>query len=322
MARLVGTFSFLVLGLLVVLLVSSSFLISADLPRETVVEKYRNDASFFFTLPSGATAHIRDEGNRDGPALFLLHGSNASLHSWEPWVAQLGDTYRLISFDLPGHGLTGPVPGDDYSVTAMAQFTREIADIMKLDRIVLAGNSMGGAVALQFALSHPDRTKALVLISSGGMARKADDEAVGAFRLTSSTLLLSLMRYITPRFMIEDTLRGVVADPDNFVTDAMVDRYWELLRMTGNRQASIIRFSNPPSGTKIESLLGEITAPTLILWGAEDQLIKLEYGVRMHAAIFNSQLVGYANVGHLAMEEIPEKTAADTRAFLQDVIDP
>ena len=321
MARLVGTFSFLVLGLLVVLLVSSSFLISADLPRETVVEKYRNDASFFFTLPSGATAHIRDEGNRDGPALFLLHGSNASLHSWEPWVAQLGDIYRLISFDLPGHGLTGPVPGDDYSVAAMAQFTREIADIMKLDRIVLAGNSMGGAVALQFALSHPDRTKALVLISSGGMARKADDEAVGAFRLTSSALLLSLMRYITPRFMIEDTLRGVVADPDNFVTDAMVDRYWELLRMTGNREASIIRFSNPPSGTKIESRLGEITAPTLILWGAEDQLIKLEYGVRMHAAIFNSQLVGYANVGHLAMEEIPEKTAADTRAFLQDVID-
>ena len=83
MARLVGTFSFLVLGLLVVLLLSSSFLISSDLPRETVVEKYRNDASFFFTLPSGATAHIRDEGNRDGPAMFLLHGSNASLHSWE-----------------------------------------------------------------------------------------------------------------------------------------------------------------------------------------------------------------------------------------------
>ena len=70
------------------------------------------------------------------------------------------------------------------------------------------------------------------------MARKADDEAVGAFRLTSSALLLSLMRYITPRFMIEDT-RAVVADADNFVTDDMVDRYWEMLRMTGNREASI-----------------------------------------------------------------------------------
>jgi pimeloyl-ACP methyl ester carboxylesterase len=63
--------------------------------------------------------HVRDQGNTDGPAIVLLHGSNASLHTWEPWVAQLGDRFRIVTMDMPGHGLAGRTPGDDYSPMGM-----------------------------------------------------------------------------------------------------------------------------------------------------------------------------------------------------------
>lgn len=319
MARILVAFTVFLLGTLVVLLLSSSFLISSDLLRSDLVEKYRSDASFFYRLPSGAVAHIRDEGNRDGPPLLLIHGSNASLHTWEPWVKELGDSYRLISFDLPGHGLTGQTLEDDYTIDAMARFSKEIVDLFKLDRVSLAGNSMGGAVSLKFAIDYPQYTKALVLVSSGGMSRDEDAESVGAFNLVGNETARGLMRYITPRFMIAGTLRGVVADPDNFVTDEMVTRYWELLRMTGSRDASIKRFAAYETRGPLEPLLPAVRAPALILWGIQDTLIPVTQGIRMTQALPGSNIKIYPNAGHLAHEEIPQETAADTRAFLENL---
>ena len=122
--------------------------------------------------------------------------------------AGIGDRYRLISFDLPGHGLTGQTLEDDYTIDGMARFTKEIVDLFKLDKVVLAGNSMGGSVSLKFALDYPHHTKALVLISSGGMKRDETAEDVGAFSLTRNETARGLMRYVTPRFLIGRTLRA------------------------------------------------------------------------------------------------------------------
>ena len=112
----------------------------------------------------------------------FLAGSNASLHTWEPLVAQLKDDYRLISFDLPGHGLTGATPQEDYSNIAMANFTREVIELYDFKSVTLVGNSMGGAVALRYALMYPRETDALVLVSSGGMERDEDDSICGGIR--------------------------------------------------------------------------------------------------------------------------------------------
>ena len=319
MSRIFAALSIFLLSSLVFLLLGSSFLISSDLLRSDMVEKYRGENSFFFRLPSGALAHIRDEGNRDGPAIFLIHGSNASLHTWEPWVQELGDSYRLISFDLPGHGLTGPTLEDDYTIDGMVRFTKEIADLFKLEKVILAGNSMGGSVSLKFALDYPQNAKALVLVSSSGMKRDETAEDVGAFSLTRSETARGLMRYVTPRFLIGRTLRGVVADPDNFVTDEMVTRYWELLRMTGSRDASIKRFAAYETRGALEPQLGRIRAPALILWGTQDRLIPVTQGIRMAQTLPNGSIKVYANAAHLAHEEIPRETATDTREFLENL---
>jgi pimeloyl-ACP methyl ester carboxylesterase len=321
LGRLIANASIAGLALLVIFLLSFSFFISSDLPREAVIEKYRNEASFFYRLPSGATAHIRDQGRRDGPVVFLIHGSNASLHTWEPWVEALEAQYRLISFDLPGHGLTGATPADAYSVPAMTRFTKEIADLFKIDRLILAGNSMGGAVAMQFALDYPVMADALVLVSPGGMMRDPEEGSVGAFRLIDKAWGRELMRYVTPKFMVGLTLRGVVADADNFVTDEQVTRYWEMLRMTGSRDASIKRFAGYENEGALEPQLSGIRIPTLILWGQQDRLIKVDYGIRMNALIAGSLLKLYPQAGHLAHEEIPELTARDAAQFLAEALD-
>ncbi len=86
MVRIFGSLLRLLVVLLIMLLVSSSFLISSDLKRGDLYDKYRNDKSFLYRLGSGATVHICDEGNRAGPPLVLLHGAYASVHDWEPWV--------------------------------------------------------------------------------------------------------------------------------------------------------------------------------------------------------------------------------------------
>ena len=310
----------IMLGLGLLLAVTLSLLVTFDLPRPQVVAKYANQASVFKTLPSGAVAHIRDQGQRDRPVILLIHGSNASLHTWEPWVQQLGDSFRLISIDLPGHGLTGATPEADYGVDAMSRFVKQIVDALDLGQVTLAGNSMGGSVSLKFALDYPQHTKALILVSSSGMSRKADEQSVGAFKLVGTDAGRLAMRYITPRFLVGWTLRGSVRDPDTFITDAMVDRYWELLLMEGSRQASSQRFANYANRQALEPRLPSLDVPALLLWGEHDRLIPPDAGQRMAQAIANSQLITYPQAGHLAHEELPAQTAADVRGFMRRVV--
>ena len=95
------------LAALVVLLVIGWFALQRpDTPYATLEATYANAESQFMDLPGGVRVHYRDEGNAAGPTLVLVHGFSASLHTWEPWVARLGGDYRIISLDLPGHGLT------------------------------------------------------------------------------------------------------------------------------------------------------------------------------------------------------------------------
>ena len=315
MVRILGSFLALIVALLILFLLGSSFLISSDLRRGDLYDVYRNDKSFLYRIENGATVHIRDEGNRAGPPLILLHGAYASVHAWEPWVKELGDKFRLISIDLPGHGLTGAIPGGDYSRANMSRTLDQIVRLMKLERVVIAGHSMGGGVALQYALDHPEKIRGLILIGSSGMRRATDEEVPSTFGLADISWLQPILRYVTPRFMIAGALRDSVADPDTFVTDEKVTRYWELIRMTGSREAMLQRQNLRGTVAPLEGRLGEITVPTLLIWGAQDKLVPLAQGVRMNGAIFNSRLVAYPDIGHLPMEEAPLLTAAEARAF-------
>ena len=148
------------------------------------------------------------------------------------------------------------------------------------------------------------------------MRRTPGEEVPSTFGLASVSWLQPILRYVTPHFMIERSLRDSVADPDNFVTDEQVTRYWELIRITGSREAMLQRRSLGTSSPPLKGHLAEITLPTLLIWGTQDKLVPLADGVRMNGAIFTSRLLAYLDVGHLPMEEAPAKTAAEALTFV------
>lgn len=289
-----------------------------DIPPDVLVPRYTNAASRFIELDDGTVAHVRDQGNVSGEALVLIHGSIASLHTWEPWVAILREEFRMISMDLPGHGLTGRTPADDYSIDAMAAFIDAVTAKLGVPRFHLAGNSMGGRAAWIYALDYPERLGRLILIDASGHPRPEDEEQALGFRLARTPGLGALMLFVTPRSVIEKTLQTAFADP-SFVTDEMVTRYHELLLREGSREATRARFRLPVATERVKEL-PRIQNPTLILWGREDRLVPVGDAHEFARAIPNSVVRIYDEVGHLPMEEAPERSAADVRAFLNGTL--
>ena len=145
----------------------------------------------------------------------------------------------------------------------------------------------------------------------------SDKKSPWIFRLARTPLLNQIVRYVTPRFFLENNLKQVYAD-DSKVTDELITRYHEMALREGNRQAfidraSIKRISN-------HKQIHTIKAPTLIIWGAEDLWSGPEEGEKFDADLPNSQLIIYENVGHIPMEEAPEETIIDVLEFLQTKI--
>lgn len=317
---LLGTLTLIVLAFVVIVISVMRF----DVPREELIGKYAGGASQFVTLPSGASTHFRDEGNRDGPALVLVHGSNASLHTWKPWVAELGGTYRIVSMDLPGHGLTGRVPDDDYSREGMAAAVHELTEVLGLTRFAIGGNSMGGGVSALYALEHPERVSALILVNSAGVPVVRDDtDPPLAFRLARMPILSKVMRYVLPRSVVEEGVRKVFVDQSK-VTDEMVARYFDLTLHEGNRDATRIRFANYAGRDEaaFSERLGAIEMPTLIIWGDKDLLIPVAAANTFKERIPHAELVIYENVGHVPMEEVPVESAGAVAAFLAVALAP
>lgn len=305
-------------GLGAVLAVAFLALRTPDADRAAMIVKYGGPAATFAEGAGGMRVHWRDEGCRDCPAIILLHGSNASLHTFEAVIAELAGEYRVITYDQPGHGLTGPHPRDDYSAAGMFEALNAVANAARLDRFYLGGNSMGGWVAWRYALAYPERVEGLILLNASGAPLREGETAPPlnlGYRLQRNPMLRPLLSQITPRSLVEKSLQDTVADP-SIVTDAMVDRYWELLRFPGNRRASALRAVVDREADYFDRI-SEITGPTLLLWGAQDRLVYASAATTFDERLPNADVVILDNVGHLPMEEAPAATANAIRRFLE-----
>jgi pimeloyl-ACP methyl ester carboxylesterase len=293
------------LALVVLLLLSG---IRTDFSLDELRPRYAGGASRF-AMVDGVSVHYRDEGV--GPPLVLLHGTSSSLHTWDRWVERLSPQRRIVRLDLPGFGLTGPAGDRDYSAARFARVVVALLDQLGISRADFAGNSLGGRVALTIALDHPSYVRRLVLLAPAGLSGQRLPKI---FRLARTPVLNRLLRWVTPRMVVRGNLNEVYGDPSR-VTDALVDRYYELTRREGNRQAIIDRFSNL-SDPDLDPRLREIHVPVLLEWGERDVWIPLAFADRFRAGIVDSKLVTYPGVGHVPMEEHPEATAGDADRFL------
>ena len=250
-----------------------------------------------------------------GKPLLLLHGTGASLHTWDGWMTELQDSFQLIAVDLPAFGLTGPHPERDYSIPAYVDFVKDVVDELALDSFALAGNSLGGLIAWAYTAKHPEKVTELVLLDAAGLpgANAASDKPPLPMRLAQNPLTAAMLKWFTPRFIIKNSLLDVYAD-DTKVTDELVDRYFEMSLREGNRQAFIDRSNT--STLMDTSLLRSIYQPTLILWGAQDQWIPLSDATRFANLLPNDTLMVLEEVGHVPMEEVPSETAQIAREWL------
>lgn len=311
------------LALIGILVIAFLIFRTPDTDAAEMRAKYGGPPSQFVDIGGGVTVHLRDEGPKDAPAIILLHGSNADLHTWEPWASVLKGTHRVIRFDQVGHGLTGPDPAHDYSRENYIEDILQVADKLGLERFIIGGNSMGGKHALAFAVAHPERVAGLILVDASGgpmLETKADTDREDAgggnigFTIARTPGLNRLVEQITPRSLIAQSLEQSVS-VKSVASEAAVTRYWELLRYPGNRRATLRRFSHPYEPLS-EAELAAITAPTLILWGEEDRLIPLAAGQWLAQTIPSAALKSYPGIGHLPQEEAVAPTLADLEPWL------
>jgi pimeloyl-ACP methyl ester carboxylesterase len=266
-----------------------------------------------FLAVNGMQVHLRDEGPRDDPLpVVLLHGTSASLHTWDAWAAALSGQRRVIRFDLPAFGLTGPHPQNDYSIAAYVHLVGAVVDQLGIKDFVLGGNSLGGQVAWNAAVAMPERVKKLVLVDAAGYAFEPTSVPIG-FRVARMPGLRSVMEYVLPRGVVESSVRNVYGDPSR-VTKELVDRYYDLALREGNRKALVLRLNYPFSGN--EERIRTLKLPTLILWGAKDRLIPPAYGNRFESDIAGSRKIVFDDLGHVPHEENGALTVAALQAFL------
>jgi pimeloyl-ACP methyl ester carboxylesterase len=287
-----------------------------DIPYAALESKYTGAASRFVDLPGGLHIHYEDEGDPSLPLVVLLHGYGDSYTSWDGWVSALKDKFHLIRLDFPGHGLTRAP--DDYRLAGegLADLVDAFAAALNLPKFAVAGNSMGGGVAWQLALRHPERIDALILVDAAGFPNEKPPAKIPlAFRILQYRLGRAFLQSIDNRPLIDEGLKTDVYDK-SVITPAFVDRWAQFQRAPGHR-AILMAVGPAAFGSASADALHNISVPTLVLQGEKDVLVEPASAAKFAAAIPEAALVLYPHVGHLPQIEIPQRSAADVAQFLQ-----
>ncbi len=245
--------------LLVTALAGAWWLYTPDKSRAVLEAKYLNGPGDYLDV-AGLRLHVRDSGAREAPAVILLHGFGASLHTWEPLAQALYGDYRVIRFDLPGFGLTGVDPSGDYSDARSVLVLGALMDRLGLARASLIGNSIGGKIAWNFAALHQGRVNRLVLIAPDGFASPGFEYG----KKPHVPAMVRLVRYALSAFMVRQSLAPAYGDPAA-LTDELVTRYYDLMLAPGVRGAMIARMEQVMLQDPVP-MLRQIRAPTLLLW--------------------------------------------------------
>jgi pimeloyl-ACP methyl ester carboxylesterase len=298
----------LLLALLLVL-AAAFWLYTPDKSRVSLEGAYLKPADAYVDI-DGVQLRLRDTGPRNAPALILLHGFASSLETWEPWSERLSGKFRVVRFDLPGFGLTGPDPSGDYTDARSVQLVLGLMDKLGLAQATLVGNSLGGKIAWMFAASHPDRVFKLVLISPDGFASPGFEYG----KKPQVPLMVRALPYVLPTPMLRMSLEPAYADPKR-LTPATITRYRDMMLAPGDRAAMIARMQQVMLADPVP-ILQKIQTPTLLLWGEQDAMIPFSNAADYQRAMPHTTLVRLPNLGHVPFEEAPGESLAPVLAFL------
>jgi 3-oxoadipate enol-lactonase len=259
-----------------------------------------------FVQIGAAVHHYVDEGAKDKPALLFANSLGSDLRMWDPLVPLLAKDFRLIRYDLPGHGLS-EAPPPPYSASDLAGDVAGLLDALKVGAAVICGLSVGGVIAQQFAVDYPDRVRALVLCDTGARIGTVAswEERIALVRQKGMGALveMSMARWFSEQFRKRqgDQVRGYA----NMVARAEADGYIGVC--CALRDADLIQLS------------ASIRQPTLVLCGEQDSATPPDMARQLAGIIPNARLSLIAEAAHISCVEQPGVMAQQIKNFLHEV---
>jgi pimeloyl-ACP methyl ester carboxylesterase len=274
-------------------------------------------SSSFYQYSPAVEIYYECVGNGE-QQILLLHGFGASAETWLELRPLLQERCTVYSLDLKGHGRSSKPADRRYTPIDQSDIVAGFIKDRGLKDLTLVGNSYGGGVALLTYLklaAHPDNpVKSIILVDAAAYQQKWP---FFISELRTPVLNRILMKCASARFRAMHILKRVVYDRA-WITPARVDRYAQFLDLPGAHQA-LICCANQILGQNTATALAGLTsisAPVLILWGREDQIIPITYGFRLNSEIAGSRMMVFEKCGHIPHEEMPEATAAAICDFL------
>ena len=243
-----------------------------------------------------------------GTPVVLIHGLGGSIENWVKNIDVLGQSHRVYALDLKGFGRTDKTP----LLRDMDELTKFIGDFMaalNIDKASLIGNSLGGGLALSFALQHPDKVEKLVLVDNAGMG----PEVIADFRVISLPVIGELLYH--PNRKAVAGLWGKIVFDASLVTDELVEQTYKLAVLPGavKSMLSTLRAGIGISGQsksqrmRVTDKISALKAPTLIFWGKQDRIIPPAHADIAARMMPGARLHLFDNCGHMPQLEHPEK---------------
>ena len=273
------------------------------------------------TLSSGRVRYAT-AGPDDAPPVVLLHGGgmDAASFSWKRTLPALAGEFRVYAPDWPGYGESGP-PARPPTVDYYADVLGDFLNALDLSAASPVGISMGGGVALGYALSYPDRIRRLVLVDSYGLGGEMPGGTLGATIARLPRVNAAVWgAFRRSRRLTALAVRAAV-DPRN-LTPELVDDAYALMRRpdAGRAWRAFQREEVGRHGLRTNHLdrLPDLAVPTLLIHGERDAFVPVEWATRAAALIPDAELSVFADCGHMPPRERPEAFVRTVREFLSD----
>lgn len=284
-------------------------------PAEMFPAGHENIAVRFVTLVTRTRVRVLESGTSGDVDVVLLHGWVASAYSFRHELESLPKLgAHCLAVDLRGFGLSDrPSARDSYTLDAYLADLDALLDELSLRRVVLVGHSMGGGIALAYALSRPERVRGLVLVAPIGIVPV---EFLRIPRLVPRALAAQGGGRLVPRWLAGWILRHVGYADESRVAERDIDEYWAPTQLPGfalAARASAQEFDwRPLPATRLE----RVATPTLVILGRKDRLIR---DAGFAAGRIPGATVHELDAGHVAHEEIPSETGRLVASFLSRV---
>lgn len=257
----------------------------------------------FVTLSDGAQLHYIARGEAGEP-IILIHGLMSTAYEWSKNIDALAQSHRVFAIDLLGFGFSSRVTKPCYSLKYYAQSVSEFMDAQGLSHASIVGHSLGGAVALQFAHDYPARTGRLALMAPAIYLLKYLKPVRYAARLPYLPRTVMSLMVCNPR-VHRTALRNALGDPTRLDENTLAIRV-RATRVRGTLDA-LLAMSSSPHVADLPDRLGDIAAPSLLIWGDQDLAVPLRHARRLVRELPKAELVVLEGAGHLPNEEIPEQ---------------